>query len=223
MGPGFYVVMRRGDVAAESESVDASGARDGFEAPLAFRGGRGPRFARLVVSSPPDTLPAIHQALVGARGAVPSALPAHRPLAGSSQDRHHVALGWRAARARCARGLRPLVYDTGGTGSGSRSPRREGRARGRASSTSTRTTFVPRRARGAACRKPTPRTSATATTSASTSSRRPTLESSWCARSLQLGGAGAAGSALAVAAGMVHDRAALAREVRRALGSNQIP
>ncbi len=49
----------------KAESVDAKGARDGFDAPRAFRAEVvGPGFTRLVVSAPADDLARVHQALV---------------------------------------------------------------------------------------------------------------------------------------------------------------
>jgi hypothetical protein len=49
----------------KAESVDEAGARDGFQAPRAYRSEVvGPGFTRLVVSAPAPDLAAVHQALV---------------------------------------------------------------------------------------------------------------------------------------------------------------
>jgi hypothetical protein len=102
----------------KAESVDAQGARDGFEAPRAFRPEVvGPGFTRLVVSVPAADLGTVHQALVRALE------PPFRVLYQRLTDRtkgqlpkpeHHIAveLGGRAvldALEACA----PLLYHDG--------------------------------------------------------------------------------------------------------------
>jgi hypothetical protein len=102
----------------KAESVDAAGARDGFEAPRAFRAEVvGPGFTRLVVSSPPDDLAAIHQALV--RRLEPPFRVLYQRLTDRStgqlqKPEHHIAVEVGAqpvleALAACA----PLVYHDG--------------------------------------------------------------------------------------------------------------
>jgi hypothetical protein len=102
----------------KAESVDAAGARDGFDAPRAFRAEVvGPGFTRLVVSAPPGELPAIHQALV--RRLEPPFRLLYQRLTDRSlgqlpKPEHHVAveLGAEpvlAALVACA----PLVYHDG--------------------------------------------------------------------------------------------------------------
>ena len=102
----------------KAESVDASGARDGFDAPRAFRAEVvGPGFTRLVVSSPPDDLPAIHRALIrrleGPFRVLYQKLT-DRSTGQLAKPEHHVAveLGAQAvldALEACA----PLVYQDG--------------------------------------------------------------------------------------------------------------
>ena len=102
----------------KAESVDAAGARDGFEAPRTFRAEVvGPGFTRLVVSSPPDDLPAIHRALV--RRLEPPFRVLYQRLTDRStgqlaKPEHHVAVELGAeivleALEACA----PLVYHDG--------------------------------------------------------------------------------------------------------------
>ena len=102
----------------KAESVDASGARDGFEPPKVFRAEVvGPGFTRLVVSCPPDDLPAIHQELVRRLEAPFRVLYQRltdRSTGQLAKPEHHVAVELGAgsvleALADCA----PLVYHDG--------------------------------------------------------------------------------------------------------------
>ncbi len=102
----------------KAESVTQQGAPDGFQHPLAFQAQVLPGgYTRLVVSAPPERLPALHRALLGALEAPLRVL--YRQLTDRSSGQLPKARDWVGAEITTKRlldGLEaaaPLVYHDG--------------------------------------------------------------------------------------------------------------